>query len=153
MPDTSGRLAPDRFGFSMPVTDPPVDGPPYSCRGFGVMALADDAAAAIVPEGLTIAHSPAIAQLIFTDFHFSTLGADIAADPRRAVPVGAAPMAYCASLLTTDEVNLIGGREPSGLPGLFGNVEWVEEHEIIWAFARPAHGRRICTGVLRPPGS
>ena len=29
MPGTPGRLSPDRFGFSMPVTDPPFDRPPY----------------------------------------------------------------------------------------------------------------------------
>ena len=79
MSGVPGRLDPSRFGFSMPVTDPPFDRPPYYYRGIEVMGFAyetdDDAAAAIVPEGLAIAHSPAIAQLIFTNFHFSTLGA------------------------------------------------------------------------------
>jgi acetoacetate decarboxylase len=59
----------------MPVTDPPFDRPPYYYRGIEVMGFAyetdDDAAAAIVPEGLTIAHAPAIAQLIFTNLHLS----------------------------------------------------------------------------------
>ena len=29
MPGLPGRLSPDRFGFSMPPTDPPFDQPPY----------------------------------------------------------------------------------------------------------------------------
>ena len=41
------------------------------------------------------------------------------------------PVTYCSNLLVTNEVGLIGGREPYGFPKLFGNVEWVKEHEII----------------------
>ena len=53
------------------------------------------------------------------------------------------PVTYCSNLLVTNEVGLIGGREPYGFPKLFGNVEWVKEHEIISAYAgapRPASG-------------
>ena len=139
MPGTPGRLSPDRFGFSMPVTDPPFDKPPYYYRGIEVMGFAyetdDDAAAAIVPEGLTIAHSPAIAQLIFTNFHFSTLGAYTEAILGVSCLWEGEPVTYCANLLVTNEVGLIGGREPYGFPKLFGVVEWVKEHEIISAYA------------------
>src|SRR5919204_448288 len=59
MSGLAGRLAPGRFGFAMPVTDPPFDRPPYYYRGIEVMGFAyetdDQAAAEIVPEGLTIA--------------------------------------------------------------------------------------------------
>ena len=154
MPGTPGRLTPDRFGFSMPVTDPPFDRPPYYYRGIEVMGFAyetdDDAAAAIVPEGLTIAHSPAIAQLIFTNFHFSTLGAYTEAILGVSCLWEGEPVTYCANLLVTNEVGLIGGREPYGFPKLFGEVEWVKEHEIISAYAERPKGKRICTGVLRP---
>jgi acetoacetate decarboxylase len=154
MPGTPGRLSPDRFGFSMPVTDPPFDRPPYYYRGIEVMGFAyetdDDAAAAIVPEGLTIAHSPAIAQLIFTNFHFSTLGAYTEAILGVSCLWEGEPVTYCANLLVTNEVGLIGGREPYGFPKLFGEVEWVKEHEIISAYAERPKGKRICTGVLRP---
>ena len=154
MPGTPGRLTPDRFGFSMPVTDPPFDRPPYYYRGIEVMGFAyetdDDAAAAIVPEGLVIAHSPAIAQLIFTNFHFSTLGAYTEAILGVSCLWEGEPVTYCSNLLVTNEVGLIGGREPYGFPKLFGEVEWVKEHEIITAYAERPRGKRICTGVLRP---
>jgi len=154
MPGTPGRLTPDRFGFSMPPSDPPFDKPPYYYRGIEMMAFAyetdDDAAAAIVPEGLVIAHSPAIAQLIFTNFHFSTLGAYTEAILGVSCLWEGEPVTYCSNLLVTNEVGLIGGREPYGFPKLFGEVEWVKEHEIISAYAERPKGKRICTGVMRP---
>jgi len=123
-----GRLAPSRFGFAMPVTDPPFDRPPYYYRGIEVMGFAyetdDDAAADIVPEGLTIAHSPAIAQLIFTNFHFSTLGAYTEAILGVSCLWEGEPVTYCSNLLVTNEIGLIGGREPYGFPKLFGDVVW-----------------------------
>ena len=60
------------------------------------------------------------------------------------------PITYRANLLVTNEVGLIGGREPYGFPKLFGEVEWVKEHEIISAYAERPKGKRICTGVMRP---
>ena len=60
------------------------------------------------------------------------------------------PVTYCSNLLVTNEVGLIGGREPYGFPKLFGEVEWVKEHEIISAYAERPKGKRICTGVMRP---
>ena len=60
------------------------------------------------------------------------------------------PVTYCANLLVTNEIGLIGGREPYGFPKLFGEVVWVKEHEIISAYAERPRGKRICTGVLRP---
>lgn len=146
MPGVPGRLTPDRFGFSMPVTDPPFDRPPYYYRGIEVMAFAyetdDEAAAEIVPEGLVMAQSPAIAQLIFTNFHFSTLGAYTEAILGVSCLWEGRPVTYCANLLVTNEVGLIGGREPYGFPKLFGNVEWVKEHEIISAYAERPTGKR-----------
>jgi acetoacetate decarboxylase len=52
--------------------------------------------------------------------------------------------------LVTNEIGLIGGREPYGFPKLFGDVVWVKEHEIISAYAERPKGKRICTGVMRP---
>ena len=39
MPGTPGRLTPDRFGFSMPPSDPPFDKPPYYYRGIEMMGV------------------------------------------------------------------------------------------------------------------
>ena len=102
MSGVAGRLEPSQFGFAMPVTDPPFDRPPYYYRGIEMMAFAyetdDDVAAAIVPEGLTLAQSPAIAQLIFTNFHFSTLGAYTEAILGLSCLWENQPVTYCANL-------------------------------------------------------
>lgn len=149
-----GRLTPREFGFAMPVTNPPFDRPPYHYRGLEMMAFAyetdDEAAAQVVPEGLTIADSPAIAQLIFPNFHFSTLGA------YKEVILGISclwegkPVTYCVALLVTNEVGLIGGREPYGFPKLFANIEWSKENNLISAYAERPEGKRICSAVMRP---
>src|SRR5437870_10560775 len=115
-----GRLNPNRFGFAMPVTDPPFDHPPYYYRGIEVMGFAyqtdDDAAAEIVPEGLTLADSPAIAQVIFTNFHFSTLGAYTEAILGLNCLWEDQPITHCANLLVTNEIGLIGGASRMGFP-------------------------------------
>ncbi len=149
-----GRLRPQDFGFSMPVTNPPFDRPPYYYRGLEMMAFAyetdEEAAAAIVPEELTLANSPAVAQLIFPHFHFSTLGT------YKEVILGVSclwedqPVTYCVALLVTNEVGLIGGREPYGFPKLFANIEWSKENNLISAYAERPAGKRICSGVIRP---
>jgi hypothetical protein len=154
MPGAADRLAPSQFGYVMPVTDPPFDHPPYYYRGIEMMAFAyetDDAAAADnVPEGLTLAESPAIAQLIFTNFHFSTLGAYTEAILGLSCLWEGEPVTFCANLLVTNEIGLIGGRAPYSFPKLFGDVVWTKEHEIISAYVERPKGKRICTCVLRP---
>src|SRR5262245_21375469 len=130
MSGAPGRLEPTRFGFAMPVTDPPFDRPPYYYRDIEVMAFAyetdDDAAADIVPEGLAIAHSPAVAQLIFTDFHFSTLGAYTEAILGVSCLWAGEPVTYCSNLLVTNEIGLIGGREPCGFAKPLVSVGWTK---------------------------
>lgn len=154
MPGLAGRLTPGRFGFSMPPTDPPFDSPPYYYRGLEMMAFAyetdDEAAADILPEGLVLSASPAVAQLIFTNFHFSTLGAYREAILGLSCLWEGEPVTYCTNLIVTNEVGLMGGREPYGFPKLLGEVNWVKEHEIISAHVERPTGTRICSGVMRP---
>lgn len=150
----SGRLTPGRFGFAMPATNPPFDRPPYYYRDIEMLSFAyetdDDAAADIVPEGLVLASSPAVAVVIFPDFHFSTLGA------YREVIFGVKclwqdkPVTYCANLLVTDDIGELGGRDIYGFPKLLGHIEWVKEHNLIVAYAERPKGKRLCTGILRP---
>jgi len=149
-----GKLQPKNFGFTIPVTNPPLDPPPYYYRGIELLAFAyetdDEAAAAIVPEGLTLANSPAVAQLLFPNFHFSTVGS------YREVILGVnclfedQSVTYCDSLLVTSEVGMLGGREIYGYPKLFAHIEWSKENNLIAAWAERPHGKRICTGVMRP---
>ena len=102
------------------------------------------------PSSCPKADSPATAVVIFTNFHFSTLGAYTEAILGLNCLWEGQPVTYCSNLLVTNEIGLIGGREPYGFPKLFGDVVWVKEHEIISAYAERPKGKRICTGVLRP---
>jgi acetoacetate decarboxylase len=149
-----GKLKPELFGYTMPVTMPPFDPPPYYYRGIEMLGFAyetdDEAAAAMVPEGLALADSPAVAQVIFPNFHFSTLGS------YKEVILGLSclwedqPVTYTVGLFVNNEIGLIGGREPYGFPKLFANIEWRKERNLISAWVERPAGKRICTGVLRP---
>jgi len=150
----AGKLQPENFGFSMPVTSPPFDSPPYYYRGIELLAFVyetdDQAAASLVPEGLRLAESPAVAQLLFPNFHFSTLGAYKEVILALNCVWEGQAVTFCVGLLVTNEVGLIGGREPYGFPKLFANIEWSKERNLICAWAERPNGKRICTGVLRP---
>ena len=74
-----GTLVPARFGFTGPASAPNIDRPPHHYRGTELAVFEfetdSDAAAAVVPEGLELAHDVARARLMFASFPFSTLGA------------------------------------------------------------------------------
>jgi len=110
-----------------------------------------EAAAAIVPEGLFLAHEPARALVWFADFHFSTLGSYREAilaiwclwESRRVL--------YCPYLIVTGDVGLIAGREIWGAPKLLGEVGWVKANSAVSCYVeRPAGVKRIASGVIRP---
>lgn len=150
----AGRLTPDRFGFAMPVTNPPFDPPPYQYRDIEMLSFVyetdGEAAADIVPEGLVVADAPALATVSFPDFHFSTLGA------YREAVLGVRclweqePVLYCAALFVTDDIGELGGRDVYGFPKLLARIEWSREHNLIAAWVERPSGKRIVTGVLRP---
>jgi acetoacetate decarboxylase len=150
-----GTLRPDRFGYTGPVSAPNVDPPPHFYRDTELATFdfetSSAAAAAIVPEGLVVAHEPARARLMFAKFHFSTLGAYREAMLTIACTWQGRRVQYCPYLIVTEDIALIAGREIWGAPKLLGSVGWHHEHATITcSVERPAGTRRIATGMIRP---
>jgi acetoacetate decarboxylase len=110
-----------------------------------------DAAAAIVPEGLHLAHGPARALVWFANFHFSTLGTYREAILAISCLWEGRRVLYCPYLIVTGDVGLIAGREIWGAPKLLGDVGLVRTNAAVSCYVeRPAGVTRIASGVIHP---
>lgn len=151
---TPGALTPDRFGFTGPVSAPNVDPPPHHYRGTELATFdfetQADAAAAVVPAGLDVAHEPARARMMVADFAFSTLGAYREAMLTIACTWEGRRVQYCPYLIVTEDIGLIAGREVWGAPKLLGAVGWDHSSAVITCHVERPAGFRIATGTLRP---
>jgi acetoacetate decarboxylase len=155
MTPSPGVLSPDRFGFTGPVSAPNVDAPPHHFRDTEMVTFvyetSTEAAAAIVPEGLVLAHEPAHALVWFANFHFSTLGSYREAMLAISCLWEGRRVLYCPDMIVTGDVGLIAGREIWGAPKLHGDVGWVAANAVVTCYVeRPAGVTRIASGVIRP---
>lgn len=151
----SGNLSPNRFGFTMPVSNPPIDRPPYYFRNIESMTFVyetpTEAAAAILPEGLMLPETTSLAQVTFNKFHFSTVGSYNEAIFGINCFWDGEPVVYYDTILVDNEVGLITGREPYGFAKLFAKISFErDENNLIVAYAERPTGKRLVTGVLRP---
>jgi acetoacetate decarboxylase len=147
-----GRLNPNTVGLTMPVDGPFfIEKPPY-WRGVHSYTFNygtdPDAAAAMVPEGLTLPE-PVKASLIFNDFEWSTGG------PYRELMQGihvefeGEPCVYFTQLAVTEAVPLATGREVYGFPKKLGLIEFIRQDDILAMYYERPKGIRICSGVFR----
>lgn len=154
MTPVPGTLSPDRFGFTGPVSAPNVDAPPHFFRGTEMATFeyetSTDAAAALVPEGLSLAHDPAHVLVWFANFHFSTLGAYREAMLAISCLWQGRRVLYCPYMIVTGDVGLIAGREIWGAPKLLGDVGWATANAAVTCSVERPAGVRIATGVIRP---
>jgi len=155
MTPSPGALTPDRFGYTGPVSAPNVETPPHYFRDTEMVIFeyetSTEAAAAVVPEGLFVAHEPAHALLWFANFHFSTLGSY--REAMLAIPClwEGRRVLYCPYMIVTGDVGLIAGREIWGAPKLHGDIGWVAANSVVACqVERPAGVIRIASGVIRP---
>lgn len=150
----SGQLSPGNFGFTMPVSNPPIDRPPYYFRNIESMTFVyetpTEAAAALLPEGLMLPATTSLAQVTFNRFHFSTVGCYNEAIFGINCFWEGEPVVYYDTILVDNEVGLITGREPYGFAKLFANIEFKRENNLIIGYAERPAGKRVVTGVLRP---
>ncbi|VTU46376.1 putative acetoacetate decarboxylase (plasmid) [Variovorax sp. SRS16] len=150
----SGRFSPENFGFTMPVSNPPIDRPPYYFRNVESMSFvyetSTEAAASILPQGLMLPEKNATALVTFNRFHFSTVGCyNEAIFGINCFWEGEAVI-YYDTILVDNEVGLITGREPYGFGKLFANIKFERENNLIVAYAERPTGKRLVTGVVRP---
>ena len=135
MPPGAGALDPARFGYTGPVSAPNVDPPPHFYRGTEMVTFdfetSSEAAAALVPEGLVLAHETARAQVWFSNFHFSTLGPYREAILSISCEWEGRRVMYCPYLIVTGDVGLIAGREIWGAPKLLGEIGWTAANAVV----------------------
>jgi acetoacetate decarboxylase len=147
-----GRLKKEMFGFSMPVTSPAVQEPPFYYRNMEIMTVQystdADAALDMLPEDLEL-HEPARGVLVIAKYHFSTFGRyneAILGIPCR-WQGGAAT--YLTNLFVTQEAPLIAGREIWGYPKKLAEISLFSEHEAYMGTIERPRGNRIATAVMR----
>lgn len=150
----NGRFTPDRFGFTMPASNPPIDRPPYHFRNIESMTFVYDtpteAAAALLPEGLMLPEGISQASVTFNKFHFSTVGCYNEAIFGIHCTFNGEPVIYYDTILVDNEVGLITGREPYGFAKLFANIGFERENNLIIGWAERPTGKRLVTGTFRP---
>ncbi len=150
----NGQMTPEKFGFTMPVSNPPIDRPPYYFRNIESMTFVyetpTEAAAAILPEGLMLPEKITHAQVTFNKFHFSTVGCYNEAIFGINCFWEGEPVCYYDTILVDNEVGLITGREPYGFAKLFANIGFERENNLIIGWAERPAGKRLVTGVIRP---
>lgn len=152
---TPGTLSADRFGYTGPISAPNIDPPPHFYRGSEIATFdfetSTTAAAAVVPEGLVVAHEPARARLMFANFAFSTLGAYREAMLTIACTWEGQRVMYCPYLIVTNDIALIAGREIWGAPKLFGAVGWNFSNAVLTCHVeRPIGVNRVASAMIRP---
>ncbi len=150
----NGQMSPDKFGFTMPASNPPIDRPPYYFRNIESMTFVyetpTEAAAALLPEGLMLPETTSLAQVTFNKFHFSTVGCYNEAIFGINCFWEGEPVVYYDTILVDNEVGLITGREPYGFGKLFANIRFERENNLIIGSAERPTGKRLVTGVFRP---
>lgn len=154
MTTAPGTLRPDRLGYTGPVSAPNVDPPPHYFRDTRMATFEfetdTEAAAAIVPEGLVLAHEPARALVWFADFRFSTLGSYREAMLAISCLWEGRRVLYCPYMIVTGDVGLIAGREIWGAPKVLGEIGWVEANSVVSCTVERPAGVRIASGTIRP---
>ena len=81
-----GQLKKSRYGFTMPVTAPAVQSPPFYYRNMEMIIVeyrtAEEEALELLPDGLELLE-PATASLVIAKYHFSTFGSRLSGRWRR----------------------------------------------------------------------
>lgn len=142
-----GALRPDRFGFTGPVS-----APPHYFRDTEMVTFTYEtstgAAAAVVPEGLVLAHEPARVLVWFANFAVSTLGSYREAMLAISCTWQSRRVLYCPYMIVTGDVGLIAGREIWGAPKLYGEVGWATSDATVSCYAERVD--RLVSGAVRP---
>jgi len=151
--ETAGRLTREKFGYSMPVDAPLYPKPPIHYRNAEsisvVFETASEAAAEMVPEGLTVP-APATAIVSVMNYPFSTLGTYREAILSLLVLRDAEPAFYIAQILVDNDQAMTAGREIWGYPKKLANISLESRGEGMVGIVERPLGNRLCTVVVQP---
>jgi acetoacetate decarboxylase len=148
-----GRLTRDTWGNCMPICGPLYPKPPYYYKNAEAISVSfetdAEAAAALVPEGLTVP-SPAIVTVGIYNYHFSTLGAYYEALMAISVTFNGAPAAYIPLIVVDNDQAMTAGREIWGYPKKLANISLKRSGEAVIGTVERPTGNRLCTAVVQP---
>lgn len=147
-----GQLKKSQYGFTMPVTAPAVQSPPFYYRNMEMIIVEyrtdEEEALRLLPDGLELAE-PATASLVIAKYHFSTFGPYNEAILGIGCKWKGEPMSFLPNLFVTQEAPLIAGREIWGYAKKLAHVDVVKEHEEYMGIIERPRGNRLATAVMR----
>jgi acetoacetate decarboxylase len=148
-----GQLKKAQFGYSMPVDSPLYEPFPIYYRDITLLLYAyvtdASAAAALLPEGLEVADVP-IAQLLFAEYPFSTVGTYLEVAQTIACTYHGKPAVYAVRLHVTNAMAMSAGREIGGFPKKLGSIELSTKGSMHFAQLQSPPGLTLCTGQAAP---
>jgi acetoacetate decarboxylase len=147
-----GQLTESQFGFSMPVTSPAVQSPPFYYRNMEMIIVEyrtdEEAALSLLPEGLELIE-PATASVSFGKYPFTTFGPYNEAILGIACKWQGEAMTYLPNLFVSQEPPLIAGREIWGYAKKLAHIDVVQEREEFMGIIERPKGNRLATAVMR----
>lgn len=148
-----GKMTKESFGYSGPVDAPLFQKPPFYYRGVESMMFLyeteEEAARAIVPEGIEIA-SPATVNVTIFSAPFTTLGPYNSAMVRINCLWQGQPKGYVCYQIVTEDAAMAAGREIWGYPKKLGHVAFCKKSQMITATVERPRTYRLCTASVRP---
>ena len=152
MPKT-GRLTPEKMGYSMPVDSPAYQAPPYHYRNAQAIAVKFetdlDAALEALPAPLQLIE-PATANLSFYWYPFTTFGPYHEVILRLYAQHEGKPLTYVQQIFVDTEPPMLAGREIWGFPKKLATIGLARDRDmIVGTLERPA-GVRLASMIVRP---
>jgi len=148
-----GRLTKDKMGFSMPVSAPLYQKPPYFFTNIECLTVVwetdEEAALELLPEGLELVE-PASASIRVNYFPFSTLGSYNEVILSLACRFEGEPRAYTIFNVLDQDVPFAAGREVWGVAKKMAYISFIKEMGLYTGIVERPLGNRLCTVMVRP---
>lgn len=144
--EQGGTLAPERFGYSMPVDAPLYPKPPilYQDAQFAVITYETDpeAAARALPAGLALP-APAVAQAIVAHYPSSSVGPYTEAIQQIQCEWEGQKRSFISKILLDNDAAMAAGREIYGFPKKFAFVELRRDGDTLLGTLERPRGHRL----------
>lgn len=149
-----GLLKMSDFGYTMPVTDPVCDSPPYFFRNVDLFAITFEtdyeSAAVMVPDLVEFAHDVPRASVMLSNIRMSSFGPYGEAILGFHVTFQGKPYTYLSNLFVTQEDPLSSCREIYGYAKKIAKIEFNHERNQFTCLVDRPVGNRILTATVSP---
>jgi acetoacetate decarboxylase len=147
-----GRLNLGNAGYSMPADAAAYQRPPFYYRNTRSIAVAFEtdleAALEALPAPLALSE-PATAILSFYEYPWTTFGPYNEAILSLLVEHKGRPMNYIMHIAVTTEPPMLAGREIWGFPKKLAQIEFKNEHDMIYGTLERPAGIRLASAIVR----